>query len=470
VDDEHLHKDYLKKLKACGLTSMIVLPIIINDHVEGAVELYDWMRVQPYTKDELISAYKALKNFLAELPAGASWANERYLKALTSILRSESSVNWCTYLKVSEAGLPQVIFEAGQTQWMMGQGQAVTVGKDSLYAAALHDQIPFSVQLDDPAISDADRALLPQMENGSMMIVPLISRGESVGLIIMLDVNPERSFSMSDLSLGQAIANVTGHAVANARMYGELSRRAKQLETAYYQLRVADRIKDEVIQNVSHELRTPLTLIMGYTELLSAQDLGPLSEDQQGAVHLISDKSQQLARLVEDILSVQLVESEQLSRQPASLVEMADIALLAYREQAKQAGIDLITQFPMGLPPISVNQSRITQSIECLVSNAIKFSPKDSTVIISISDIGPALEVKVVDEGIGIPEEEHDRVWWSFYQVDGSTTRQYGGTGIGLTIVKNAVEAHGGRVWLNSAPGRGSTFGFVLPKDRPATA
>ncbi|NDJ36744.1 MAG: GAF domain-containing protein [Chloroflexi bacterium] len=445
-----------------GIHTQVSLPVIVDRRVVGVAELYDVAKARSFSDDSLERAREAIRAWRERLPEPDRWHSPPFVNDLASRLSDASGVEWCTIMTYTDDSLT-ACYEEGRVIWSLDEGQFFPVHEDSVYWAALRDNIPFVIRSDDPSLTKADRALLPDLEEGVMLVAPLMSRGLAVGMVVLFDLDGERQFTMSEMSLAQTIANVTGHALENAHLFSELSHRAAQLEMAYNHLREADRLKDEVIQNVSHELRTPLTLIMGYAELLADQDMGMLSPNQMEAVEIITEKSSQLARLVEDILTVRLIESENLRRAPALLSEVSEIAIRSIESAARRANITIVTRVDSHEALVNINKSRMVQVFENLLSNAIKFSPSGATIAIEIEDGEHTVETRVIDRGMGIPEEEHDRIWWRFYQVDGSTTRQFGGTGLGLAIVKRVVEQHDGHVWVRSRPGEGSTFGFTLP-------
>ncbi len=156
------------------------------------------------------------------------------------------------------------------------------------------------------------QADFPGAQSGVVLAAPLIARGEAVGLLELLDTQPARRFSEADLSLTRAIGNVVGNALENARLYAILLRRVAQLEAAYNDLQEADRLKARWIQNVSHELRAPLTSLMGYIDLVLKGDFGLLTPDQRQELEVMADKSRQLSRLIEGVLTIQPSEEEPL--------------------------------------------------------------------------------------------------------------------------------------------------------------
>jgi signal transduction histidine kinase len=316
-----------------------------------------------------------------------------------------------------------------------------------------------------------DHAFARRLQAGALLAAPLMVRGEAIGLVQLIDTNPTRRFDDTEISLAQGIANVVGSALENAQLFTRLEKRAEQLEAAYKDLQEADRLKDELIQNVSHELRTPLTFLIGYVDLILSGDFGPLTDEQREGLGVVAAKSRHLTRMVEDIITVQRSETQPLSRVRASLVEVAEASIKGAELSAAQNGVRLVRDIIPNLPDVIIDPERMSEVFDNLISNAIKFSPDGGQVTVTVRDLGAALRVAVHDQGIGIPPEEHDKIWRRFYQVDGSATRHFGGTGLGLAIVKNIIEGHGGNVWVESAPAQGSTFYFTVPKSetRPFT-
>lgn len=261
-----------------------------------------------------------------------------------------------------------------------------------------------------------------------------------------------------------AIAQQIAVAIENTRLYQALRQRAESLERAYAELAEADRLKDELIQNVSHELRTPLTFVKGYADLLANGDLGPLAPEQLEAVQIITRKANVLTRLVGNIVSLHAIEPTSLMIQVTSAVEMAELAIanLTAEVNLDQVGITVVRDFASAVPMVWADPDRLVEVFENLISNAIKFSPNGGQVTIRIRPEGDVVVVAVSDTGIGIPPDKLSRVFERFYQVDGTTTRRFGGVGLGLALCKQIVEAHGSRIFAESEEGRGTTFWFTL--------
>jgi two-component system sensor histidine kinase BarA len=281
-----------------------------------------------------------------------------------------------------------------------------------------------------------------------------------------VDQDVPHAFTLDDERLLTIAAAQAAVAIENARLYEDLKERALHLEKAYAELQEIDRLKDELVQNVSHELRTPLTFVKGYVEMLLDGDMGQINERQRESLSIVADKTDATARLVSDIIFLQQIEHESLQLAELDLAQVVRRALQSNQAAAEGARIALAlrSQVAPDLPPAYADRDRINQVLDNLIGNAIKFSPHGGTITVQIEDMGAMLQASVSDSGIGVSEDQIGRIFERFYQVDGSATRKFGGAGLGLTIAKRIVEAHGGRIWVKSQIGQGSTFFFTLPK------
>jgi len=266
--------------------------------------------------------------------------------------------------------------------------------------------------------------------------------------------------------LAQGIANVVSSALENARLYQSLDSRAKALESAYKELQEADKAKDEFIQNVSHELRTPLISVIGYGGLLQEGEFGPLNNDQKDALGNILQKSQKLADIVQDIVSVQALETQTFDRKPVNLVSIASEVLTKYKQQAEEANLHFNLRVSADFPQVFADPKSMGDVFEKLLDNAVKFGRNGGTIDVILQDTsGPVVQVAIRDYGIGIDPSEHQKIFRRFYQVDGGTARRYPGTGLGLAIAKSIIEGHGGRIGVKSTLNEGATFAFTVPKN-----
>jgi signal transduction histidine kinase len=225
-----------------------------------------------------------------------------------------------------------------------------------------------------------------------------------------------------------------------------------------------ERMKSEFVALASHELRTPLTSVLGYLQLVLDGEAGPLSEEQERLLRVVERSAVRLERLVGDVLLVAQADAGRLRlhRQPVDLGAVVRQSVEGARPSAEAAGVALeLWQEP--LPPILADRDRLAQVLDNLVSNALKFTPREGRVTVRCAAQGGRVEVEVADTGIGIPQEEQDQLFERFYRSSVATRQAIPGTGLGLAIVKTIVEAHDGAVRLESHEGRGTTVVVSLP-------
>jgi signal transduction histidine kinase len=261
-----------------------------------------------------------------------------------------------------------------------------------------------------------------------------------------------------------AFAGQAAIAMENARLYEQLEERSAELAAALQKLQNLDRLREQMIQNVGHELRTPLTLVQGYVELLLNGELGPIQPLQRSALQIVYERTQTLAHMIGNLTALRAVRPESMVMAPYSLPEALDWVVEHYRHRAEDAGITIVTEVPRGVPAILADREHLLLALSQLLDNAIKFSPQGGTVRIRAWSEGKWVNVAFQDEGIGIPPEHLPHIFERFYQVDGSTTRRFGGMGIGLALVWEIMEAHRGSVRVESEVGKGSTFILSFPR------
>lgn len=227
----------------------------------------------------------------------------------------------------------------------------------------------------------------------------------------------------------------------------------------------ADRAKSEFVSNVSHELRTPMTAIKGYTDLLHAGAVGPITEGQERFLRIIKNNADRLTALINDLLDISRVETGRVrfELRPVQIGDViAEVAgVLARQAEAKHQKFTY--EVVGGLPEVMGDRDRLHQVLTNLVSNAIRYTPEDGEVEVRAYPVEGSVRVDVRDTGIGITPDDLGRIFERFYRADHPLVRETGGSGLGLAIAKMFVEMHGGRVWVESELGRGSTFTFVLP-------
>ena len=287
--------------------------------------------------------------------------------------------------------------------------------------------------------------------------VPVAGGDVPLGLLLSGRLKEARPlyppFDQGDVDTFQAIANLISSYVRNLQV-GILE--------------VASRHKSEFLANMSHELRTPLNAILGFSEVLAARMFGELNEKQADYIKDITESGRHLLSLINDILDLSKIEAGRMELDVTTfyLPEAVANAVTFVRERAARRGIVLHQEVAESLAEISGDERKIKQVLLNLLSNALKFAPEGSRVDVSAGVVDGMAEISVTDTGVGIALEDQEAVFEEFRQV-GSADKKAEGTGLGLALCRKFVELHGGRIWVKSQPGVGSTFTFTLPLVSP---
>jgi two-component system phosphate regulon sensor histidine kinase PhoR len=297
----------------------------------------------------------------------------------------------------------------------------------------------------------------------NVIAVPLLIARRVIGVLELIN-KIEGKFDEEDLTVVETLAQSAAVTIENARLVRDLRVHALELEKAYAELKEADHLKSEMVQNVSHELRAPLTFILGYIELLMSNDFGQMTDDQQKAMDVVHRKCMLLNKIVNDIVTLQKLEIAGLNLQAVSLNTLLTQTLQAAQFSAQEAQQTLTTDMPSHDVQVAADEQRLSQVLDNLVNNAIKFSKPGGTITLRLRDERSFTRIEVQDMGIGVPADKLEKIFDRFYQADGSSTRRYGGVGLGLAICKSILTAHGGKIWAESETGKGSRFIFTLPK------
>jgi PAS domain S-box-containing protein len=307
------------------------------------------------------------------------------------------------------------------------------------------------------SLSKLERWLL---DNGivSYLSIPLIAQKNAIGIFI-LGTEERDAFHLDQIE----IANEVGDLLAIATHQAGLNQR---IEEANASLQKALQAKEEMIQNVSHELRTPLSIIAGYANLLNEEAFGKLDPEQVSALDIVIGRVDQLEFLVTRLMTLQSLDKNAVQSIILDPNPFLYSLLGSWRLRAESDGIQLQVDVDPDLPEISADQNLLTLAVGTLLDNAIKFSPGGGKITIRSWAENEELYISVSDQGIGVPADKLEKIFERFVQADGSTTRPFGGMGIGLALCHDIVDSHGGRIWAESkGPDKGSTFTIALPVD-----
>lgn len=252
---------------------------------------------------------------------------------------------------------------------------------------------------------------------------------------------------------------------ANRFLEQRVAERTSELQEALRKLSELSQMKANFVANISHELRTPLTHVKGYLELLETGSLGELTAEQKNAIEISQRASARLENLIESLILFSLAARGEMTLKlaPVDLNKVAEDIISFSRAKADDRNVKLIFNARNDIPNVKADKEKISWAILHLVDNAIKFTPSGGQVILKIEPESEGLiMVSVMDSGIGIPAKRIDEIFEPFHQLDASSTRRYGGTGLGLALVRDIIAAHGSVIEVQSLEGKGSRFHFPL--------
>lgn len=341
---------------------------------------------------------------------------------------------------------------------------------------------------------------VPAAGDGSIFLVPLLHQGELLATLAVGPYGPgsQASPGASPAAMDHARAEAIGrhvvgvleilvhnayarwltstmHTEAMEVNFAELSAKNTRLERAVERMQEVDRLKSSFLATMSHELRTPLTSVIGYSEMLLEGMAGSINDEQREYIRTILNKADQLLQLISAVLDVSMLESGaiELKREPVAMRQLIESVLAGFGQLLRSRRVT-ITEAGEPMPRALGDSRQIRQMLRNLLANAIKFTPDGGRIDVSIaighlqpdemmSDNRCGIRVIITDSGIGISPDKQSQIFEPFFQVDSSSTRAYGGSGLGLTLAKRYAEAHGGHIWVDSALGSGSVFTVSLP-------
>jgi signal transduction histidine kinase len=351
----------------------------------------------------------------------------------------------------------------GTSEELLAALRATRIGlRDTLVGRAALTRTPVAVADIAEVPPDAHLTELARAGWRSMLAVPLVREDRILGALVVRRRTPG-AFPQPTIELVETFASQSALAIQNARLFQELALKSQELE-------VASRHKSEFLASMSHELRTPLNAVIGFSDVLLDRLFGDLNAKQEEYLEDIRESGRHLLDLLNDILDLSKVEAGkmrlELSR--TSLREALEHGIAMVSDRASRQGLSLHLAVEDDVDVVVADPLRLKQVILNLLTNAVKFTPSGGSIEASAERVADEIHVSVKDSGIGIAESDYARIFEAFQQGRRDVSASAEGTGLGLTLSKRIVELHGGRLWLNSRVGHGSTFTFSLPDALPA--
>jgi signal transduction histidine kinase len=328
-------------------------------------------------------------------------------------------------------------------------------------AAASREPVQIPNILEERTYAPRMRQMLEHYGFRASLAVPLLREERIIGGLVVRRKSTGE-FRPEVIELLKTFATQSVLAIQNARLFREIEEKSRQIEAA-------NRHKSEFLANMSHELRTPLNAIIGFSEVLQERMFGELNEKQAEYTDDILSSGRHLLSLINEILDLSKVEAGRMELELAAfdLPLAIDNARTFVRERATKRGVNLDVTVDERLGDFVGDERKIKQILLNLLSNAVKFTPEGGRIGIKAKQADGSVEISVSDTGIGIAPEDQAKIFEEFRQVGGDYAKKIEGTGLGLTLAKKFVELHGGRIWVTSEVGKGSTFSFTLPERSP---
>ena len=281
----------------------------------------------------------------------------------------------------------------------------------------------------------------------------------------LMDLKMLDRISLDEVVTEQIIQLRSALQSSNRNLEQRVKVRTSELNEALRRLSELRQMKANFVANISHELRTPLTHVKGYLELLVTESLGAISTEQRHALQVTQRAAAKLESIIEDLIMFSLASRGEMSMKldKADIRRLVSLAVKSSLPKAEERGVQVLAAIPDSIPFVQADSEKLGWVLSQILDNGIKFTPSGGSVVVKLKEEGRSLvQVSITDTGIGIPPNRLKEIFEPFHQLDGSATRHYGGTGLGLSLVRQIIEAHGSLLDAQSVEGKGSTFKFPL--------
>jgi signal transduction histidine kinase len=482
----------LERQRVSGFRTFLAVPMMTDDTVVGVINLWRG-RVEPFTDQQIqllktfanqaviavenTRLFKELETRTAELTrsVGELQALGEVGQAISSTLDLQTVLSTivarATQLSDTDAGVIYEYDEQREVFLPRATEHLETEIIETLLATPVRKgegatgrlaEVQEPIQLPDILVEPSERrtrVALVRTGYRALLAVPLVRDEHLLGALTVLR-KATGEFAPEVIELLRTFATQSALAIQNARLFHEIADKSRQLE-------VASQHKSEFLANMSHELRTPLNAIIGFSEVLTDRMFGELTEKQEEYLNDIYASGTHLLSLINDILDLSKIEAGRMELELTEfdLPTAIENALMLVRERAGRRSLTLQTNIDDRLGQIQADERKVRQVVLNLLSNAIKFTPEGGRIDVAVVPRDGFVELSVSDTGIGIAPEDQEKVFEEFRQV-GTAAKKIEGTGLGLTLCRKFVELHGGRIWVKSQVGEGSTFAFTIPVRR----